>query len=76
VLALRAHGAQGVVQILSGHPFAAARSLYYTMRDLGIRNDAELNKAVADLLTDIGIVPQVGPEGQIIIPPRLPGAPQ
>ena len=60
--------AHGAAQMLHGNWIGAARSAYQTMKDLGFRNDKELNDNIAKILTDIGIKPVIGPDGKITIP--------
>jgi hypothetical protein len=65
------HGTQAALHLFQRNPVGFARSLYNAARDYRSRNDTELNQAIAKILTDTSVRPNLGPEGQIIIPPRL-----
>ena len=67
--------AHGISNLMSGNFLSAIRQGYGVMRDLGIRNDPDLNEQIARILTDLHIQPGVE-GGQIRIRPQgtPPGA--
>jgi hypothetical protein len=66
------NAAHGTAHMLHGNMLGAARAYYQTMKDLGFRNDKELNENIAKILTDIGIQPKIGPDGKIVLPTEIP----
>lgn len=63
--------AHGLMSLKAGNVLGAARQALGVYRDLGLRNNAELNEAIARTLTDLDIMPQVV-DGRIVVPPRAP----
>jgi hypothetical protein len=68
------HAAHGIASTFMGHPLAALRSAMRAYRDLGIRNDHDLNAAIARIMSDLGQVPAVR-DGKIVVPRPPAGSP-
>ena len=58
-LTVGAHVAHGVASLLHGNLLSGAGSALRAYRDLGIRHDPDLNAAIARILTDLNVTPEV-----------------
>jgi hypothetical protein len=70
------HAGHGVAALFTGHPFRAGAAALRAMRDLGVRQDPQLNETIARILRDPTFLPGVE-NGRLTIPTSVipPGTP-